>query len=341
MISEGRWWKNCSFLLKTSNPIGIEYRQEVHMKKAIFFFALIVTSLFFSQVSAQATSSNSITISGSRFTYDLLRQWIQDFNEENPDAVIQIVPRETPYAESANLVINAHNLDTLEIRKGYEYVKLGRYVILPVANEQNTLVRLYKNRPIRQNELKELYFDPLQEEIESSEVRRVKKQSIQLYTRLRIACANTAFASYYGFKAKDIKGRPIAGEDKHLLYAIAKDTSGVTYSIPSIFYDLQTRKLKKGISILKTESLANAIVTKKLDLSNLDSLTNYLEANAASVDFPVTYFHISLKKDVPDHSIERKFLHYILTKGQVRLHQFGFLNPEEPVRTKSIQQLSF
>ncbi|MDB5257738.1 MAG: hypothetical protein JWM14_2433 [Chitinophagaceae bacterium] len=310
------------------------------MKKILFFLTLLVSSLVSLPSFAQA-ASNSITVSGSRFTYDLLRQWIQDFNEENPDAVIQIVPRETPFAEQANLVINAHNLDTVEIREGYEYIKLGRYVILPIANEQNTLARLYKNKPIRQKELKELYFDPFQEEVESSEIKRVKKQSIQLYTRQRIACANTAFAAYYGFKAKDIKGRPIAGEDKHLLYAIAKDTSGVTYSIPSIFYDLQTRKLKKGISILKTESLANAVATEKLDLSNLDSLTTYLEKNVTSADFPVTYFHISLKKDVPENSIERKFLHYILTKGQTRLHQFGFLNPEEPVRAQSIQLISF
>lgn len=312
---------------------------EIHLKKTLLYLALFVSAVGSLPGFAQTMVPNNITVSGSRFTYDLFRQWILDFNEENPDAVIQIVPRETPYAESANLVINAHNLDALEIREGYEYIKLGRYAILPVANEQNTLVRLYKNRPIRQNELKELYFDPLQEEVESSEVRRVKKQSVQLYTRLRFACANTAFASYYGFKVKDIKGRPIAGEDKHLLYAIAKDTSGVTYSIPSIFYDLQTRKIKKGISILKTESLANAIVTRKLDLSNVDSLTNYLETNTSSVDFPVTYFHISLKKDVPENSIERKFLQYILTMGQARLHQFGFLNPEEPVRIKSMIQL--
>jgi phosphate transport system substrate-binding protein len=307
------------------------------MKKILFFFALLVISL---SSFAQQTS-NSITVSGSRFTYDLLRQWIQDFNEEYPDAVIQIVPRETPYAEQANLVINAHNLDILEIREGYEYIKLGRYVILPVANEKNTLVRLYKNRPIKQQELKDLYFDPLQEEVESSEVKRVKKQSIQLYTRQRFACSNTTFATYYGFKVKDIKGRPIVGEDKHLLYAISKDTSGVTYSIPGIFYDLQTRKIKKGVSILKTESLANAIAKEKLDLSNLDSFINYLEANVASADFPVTYFHISLKKNVPENSIERKFLQHVLTKGQTRLHEFGFLNPEEPVRTQSIQLVNF
>ncbi len=315
------------------------------MKTRLLNTLLLGAALLLSQASvAQTTAAapNSITISGSRFTYDLVRQWIQDFNEENPDAVIQIVPRETPYAEQANLVINAHNLDTLEKRQGYEYIKLGRYAIFPVANEHSAVVQLYKNRPIRQKELKNLYFDPIVQKTDDvSSPQKAKKEIVQVYTRERIACANTAFASYYGFKAQDIKGKTIVGEDKHLVYAIAKDTAGVTYSIPGILYDRDTRKIKKGITIIKTESIANAIVQQKLDLSNLDSLTNYLESNAATLDIPVTYFHISLKKDTPANSIERKFLQFILTKGQTSLHKFGFLSPEEPVRNKSIQQVSF
>ena len=50
-------------------------------------------------------------------------------------------------------------------------------------------------------------------------------------------------------------------EDKHLVYAVVKDASGVIYNVPNIFYDLQTRNLKKWISILKTESLANTVAT--------------------------------------------------------------------------------
>ncbi len=315
------------------------------MKKQILYSFLFSAVLLVSQASfaqTSASTTNSITISGSRFTYDLIRQWIQDFNEENPDAVIQIVPRETPYAEQANLVINAHNLDTLEKREGYEYIKLGRYAIFPVANERSAVVQLYKNKPIRQKELKNLYFDPVVQKTEApSGPQRTKKEIVQVYTRERIACANTAFANYYGFKAQDIKGKTIVGEDKHLVYAISKDTAGVTYSIPAIVYDLETRKIKKGITILKTESIANAIVQQKLDLSNLDSLTNYLENNAASLDIPLTYFHISLKKDTAANSVERRFLQYILTKGQGSLHKYGFLSPEEPVRNKSIQQVSF
>lgn len=318
------------------------------MQKRIFYTLLLCLAVIIVHpLVAQTTGSNqSITISGSRFTYDLLRQWIQDFNEENPDVVIQIVPRETPFAEQANLVINAHNLDTFERRKGYEYIKLGRYVILPIANEKSAVAQLYKNKSITNKELKELYFDPLHTDAgDEEDVVRVPQKSkgstTQLYTRLRIACANTAFASYYGFKAKDMKGKLVVGEDKHLLYAIAKDTNGVTYSIPGIIYDLQTRKLKKGIAILKTESLTTAVSEKKLDLSNLDALTNYLEAHTATLDFPLTYFHISLKNNTPANSVERKFLQYILTKGQSQLHKFGFLNPEEPIRSKSIELVNF
>jgi len=315
------------------------------MKTKIMYAMLLGAILLVSPASfAQTTvsASNSITISGSRFTYDLIRQWIQDFNEENPDAVIQIVPRETPYAEQANLVINAHNLDTLEKRAGYEYIKLGRYAIFPVANERSAVVQLYKNRPMKQKELKNLYFEPvIQKTDDPSTPQKAKKEIVQIYTRERIACANTAFANYYGFKPQDIKGKTIVGEDKHLVYAISKDTAGVTYSIPAILYDLETRKIKKGITIIKTESIANAIVQQKLDLSNLDSLTHYLEDHSGALDIPVTYFHISLKKDTAADSIERKFLQYILTKGQGSLHKYGYLSPEEPVRNKSIQQVSF
>jgi len=317
------------------------------MKNKVFYNLLCIAIALLAQtLHAQNNTPNSITVSGSRFTYDLLRQWIQDFNEENPDVVIQIVPRETPFAEQADLVINAHNLDTFERRKGYEYIKLGRYVILPIANEKSSVAKQYKNKPITDNELKELYFDPLHKDAsDEQDIVRLPKKSMgsntQLYTRLRIACANTAFASYYGFNAKDLKGKLVAGEDKHLLYAIAKDTNGVTYSIPSVLYDLQTRKLRKGISILKTESLAKATSEKKLDLTYLDALTNYLEANTDKLDFPLTYFHISLKKDIPSQSLERRFIQYILTKGQNRLHEFGFLSPEETIRNKGIELVRF
>lgn len=317
------------------------------MKVKLILTLVFVLILFvIEQLSAQTNpiNTNTITISGSRFTYDLLRQWIEDFSKENPEAVIQIVPRETPFAEQATLVINAHHLDSAELREGYEYIKLGRYAILPVANEKSVVAKLYSNKPLKEKEFKELYFDPYDETASYSDDpavanKKPKKEIAQVYTRERIACANTTFARYYGFQPKDIKGKTIAGEDKHLIYAISKDTAGISYSIPGLIYNTDSRTIKKGIVLLKTESLVKAS-SQKVDLSNLDSLSNYLESHLEVLDFPVSYFHVSLKKDTPPNSIERKFLQYVLTKGQKDLAHFGFLKPEESVRTRSIQIVS-
>ncbi len=218
--------------------------------KIVSFLLLSVIALH--SVKAQ---SNKIIVTGSRFTYPLLEKWIAEYKKVNPSANIKVNPRGGPETDSANLIINAHELSATEVKAGFKTLNVNRYILLTVANSKSDFAKQYSVSGIKDKELKKLFFekwDPF-EETEAKDKKKKEKaptHTTTLYTREQIACAPTTFARHYGFEQKDLIGKGIAGDDKHLILAVLKDTNGVTYNNLGMIYDLSTRKVKQGLTVI-------------------------------------------------------------------------------------------
>ncbi|MBY0427221.1 MAG: hypothetical protein K2Q22_16420 [Cytophagales bacterium] len=312
------------------------------MKKTIILIALSLSYSFLAL--SQGTSSDKIILTGSRFTYPLLEKWIEEYKKTNPTAQIRIIARGSSNADSANLIINAHELAPEEIRPGYSVVNLSRYVLVPVANSKNKAIAPYLDKGLKVKEFKKLFFDKFDPFLSSEELEEKSKKQIALskqvtiYTRQQKACAPTTFAKNYGYEQADILGKQIAGDDKHLIQAVLKDTTGITYTNLGFAYDRNSRLVVDKISVIPLDFNNNG----KLDddekfYGTLDQAISRLETNPEK-SLAIGNVNISFPKQIASDSNTSKFLNWILENGQKYNHEYGFLNlePEVLVQQKAI-----
>jgi phosphate transport system substrate-binding protein len=292
--------------------------------KSLFFGISIV--LAFSAVSAQETVNTGtgkvLTVSGTRFTYPLVRQWISDFTRQNPAVQIRLVQPGDSAAAHADVRISAAPLPPARQRAGVEYVSVARYALLPVANSRSVYAQ---GKPLRVEELRKLYFDDgsgkAKEQAEAD-------GSAVVYNRLQKACAPVTFAAFYGETFENIRGRGVAGDDQHLLKAVQGDEKAVSFNNPGFIYDLQTRKPVEQISVIPIDLNGNGRLDHEEDFyQNLDQLIERLET-AAPADIPVAdvifYYNRELEGGKP---WLKEWIGFIQTGGQSALHAYGFLQP--------------
>lgn len=283
-------------------------------------YLAIVSLQLISSVVAQSNDQNKIIITGSRFTYPLLEKWIEEFQKENPDVKFRLIPRGTPNVDSANFIINAHELSQEEIRVGYKVVNINRYAILPVANEKNPHVKEYFEQGIKEKELKKLFFhkhDPFANVDKDKEAKRKEKhlKGLVLYTRQQKACAPTTFAKNYGFLQEDILGTPIGGDDKHLIQAVIKDTNGLTYNNLGLIYDLKTRTINPKLRVVPIDLNNNGKLDDSEKFYNtLDEVITRLETKQVS-QISIGYVNISFPQDSEKNRTITLFLNWILANG--------------------------
>lgn len=290
----------------------------------------IAVSLLAAQLMT-AQSNNKIIITGSRFTYPLVEKWIAEYQKSHPEATFKINARGGSNADSANLIINAHELSPEEIRPGYKVVNISRYSILPVANSKNGLLNEWSQSGIKKKDMAKLFFEKW-DAVEDEETQKNKKKykhahKLALYTRQQQACAPTTFARHYGYEQKDILGKGIVGDDKHLLDAVLRDSNGITYNNLGLIYDLKTRKQRTGLAIIPLDLNANGSLDKEEQIyDNLDDLVAKLE-NEKPDEIAVGNVNISFPEKVDaanKHYVD--FVNWVLTEGQQYLHSYGFLN---------------
>jgi len=220
----------------------------------IFYFLLLLGSVAF----AQEKPKDKVIITGVRFAYPLLEKWIQDYKAVNPSTEVIIESRTINDPAKYDLLIEAYEQDAA-VKETRDYLNFGRYALLPVANASSAFATTYGKKALTKNQIKQVYFhDILAEKNEDDEI----KTPVTIYTRLRKAGAPTTFAHYYGYEQQNIKGKAIGGADEHLIKALLKDSTGVSYASLNLLYDRQTRSVLPGLSIIPVDQDDNNRVSE-------------------------------------------------------------------------------
>jgi phosphate transport system substrate-binding protein len=289
---------------------------------------------------SQTASNGKIILTGTRFSYPLIEKWIEEFKKEYPEVPFRLITRGSLNTDSANLIVNAHKLHPEEIKGGNYVVNIGRFALLPVANSKNPLLPEWDKKGLKEKELKKLFFlkyDPFGDE---EEVKDKHKNAYKptLYTRAQKACAPISFARNYGFEQDDILGKPIGGDDKHLLMAIENDTNGITYNNLGFIYDLKTRKVKNKLAVIPLDLNSNGKLDEEETFYNtLDEVIRHLEKEKPS-EIAIEHLNISYQSQAVETNKNLSlFVNWVLTKGQQYNHAYGFLEFEPESLTKQIQ----
>lgn len=290
-------------------------------RRSIYISALFValTSYAFSQ----SATENKVIITGVRFSYPLVQKWIEAYKAEDPNTTVQIESRTATDPAKYDILIEAYEPET-SVKGSREYVYIARYALLPFANVNSAFASIYGNKGLTTDAIKQIYFDDIYADKKDKQI----DIPFTVYTRLQKAGAPITFAKYFGFEQSNIKGKAISGADEHLVKALLKDSTGVSYGTPGLIYDLQTRKQLDGLAVIPVDIDGNKKVNneEKSFYAILDDVIQKLESEDVK-NIPVEYLHLSIDKN-STNAAALKFLHWVLNNGQENLHQFGFLKPD-------------
>ena len=270
--------------------------------------------------------NSTVIVTGARFSYKLVQKWIDDFNKVNPDIQVVIESRGTSDPSQYDVLAEVYEQDPA-IKDTREYVYVGRYAVLPVASTNSEFSEAYAKKGLTADLIKLIYFNDMFADQEKASKIKVPYTG---YTRLQKAGVPSVFAKYFGFEQKDIKGNAIAGSDEHLLKAMLRDSTGISYLPTPLIYDAATKKPVDGLSVLPVDLDGNgkvndderfyedqATVLQKLEQADPKDLKN----------IPIEYLHLSVsKKNASPEAVA--FLKWVNENGQNYLSEFGYLKPE-------------
>jgi len=199
--------------------------------------------------------------------------------------------------------------------------------VLPVANSNSAFAKTYSEKGLNKQLINQLFFHDL---FADSEKEQEIKDPYTIYTRLQKAGAPIVFTKYFGFEQKDIRGKAIAGSDEHLLKAILRDSTAVSYLPLTLIYDHTSRKPLTGLSVLPVDINGNdRISNDEKFYDDLTAVINRLEEEGSKdvKNIPIESLHFSVDKNkATSDAIE--FLRWVIQNGQNSLHEFGYLLPK-------------
>ncbi len=289
---------------------------------------LLVTNLKAQQnqdSSHYRTPARRVVITGARFCYPLLQRWIERYKLTRPEVEVVIEPRSTRDPESYDILAEVYDHNP-EVKATRAYAYVGRYAVLPVANAASAFARTYAISGVSRDQIRQLFF---RDTFADQEKLREVQETTTIYTRLQKAGAPIVFATQYGFTQTDFKGKAIAGADEHLLTAILRDTTAVSYLPLPLIYDLTTRSIKSGLAVLPVDLDGNGKISDtEKQYHELDDVIAQLEslADRGRKNIALAHFHLSVAREHADPEAV-DFIRWVVDNGQADLHEEGFMEP--------------
>jgi phosphate transport system substrate-binding protein len=279
------------------------------------------------QYAPQTTRKQKVVIvSGARFSYKLVQKLIDDYNTANPEVQIIIEARGTSDPTHVDILAEVFPQDDAT-KKEREYVNVGRYAILPVAASSSSFAKIYSDKGLTRELINQLYFHDL---FADSEKEQKINAPYTIYTRLQRAGVPIVFTKYFGYEQKDIKGKAIAGSDEHLLKALLRDSTAVSYLPLPLIYDQANGDAIPGLTVLPVDLNGNGRVNDDEKFYNkLSEVIQHLESKEPKEikNIPLEYLHLSIdKKNASTEAVE--FLKWVSKNGGTYLHDFGYLKLE-------------
>jgi phosphate transport system substrate-binding protein len=285
---------------------------------------LFMTSVGIGQsVVVQADSKPKVVrITGVRFAYPLVQHWIDEFSKAHSDIQVIIESRGTSDPSQYDILVEAYE-QSEAIRQEREYVYVARYAVLPIANSKSAFAHAYRDKGLNKDLLVQLFFHDLYADKDKHTDIKVP---FTVYTRLQKAGAPTVFSNYFGYEQKDIRGKTIAGADEHLIKAMLRDSTGLSYAPVPLIYDHISGRPFDGVTVIPVDLNGNGRVSE--DEKGYDVLSTVIDRLAGSQlnNAPTSAIHFSVDRNNTSADAIT-FLNWIIANSTKDLKSFGYLSP--------------
>ena len=305
------------------------------LKAFYLFFCCFCSSMINAQDQQNTETEQRIVISGARFTGDLIKHWIKQYNEVNPHVKFVLEDKGSVEYSEADIIIHGHASSKGQNDENRSYYSIARFAVLPIANTNSAFAKEYAEKGLKKSEIKQVYFYNPLDRIDEKPI----KVKFNAYSRIQPASAPIVFAKTFGYEQTDLHGRLIAGTDEHLVQSVLKDPSGISYSPISLIYNLETGILKEGLTVIPVDADDNGKVTS--DEKAFNELTSALSFISKSdyKNLPVSDIQFSIKKTAVNQEINR-FVIWVLSVGINELQDFGYLRIEEKTLENNLSALA-
>lgn len=280
------------------------------MKK---IFAFVVLIFLLTNASAQ---SPVIKISGTRFPYEIMQQWINIYQQTHPDIHFEL-SKSIP-ADSADIYIQAHGFRVGELEDDETSIALNRYAQLPIVNSNRSDLKALQQKGFTKQDLQKIYFN------------QNASDEFHVYRRDKKVCASRSFAENVTGSQLDVAGALVNGDDRALSAAVKNDVEGISYNNLGLIYNLKTRKVADSIAIIPIDLNENGKIDANENIyTTLDDVLNFLSTSNNNL-IPQDNVNVVIHKtSINKNAVE--FLSWIITQGQQYNNAFGFLNLDETV----------
>lgn len=274
---------------------------------------IIALFVLISQTQAQSTV---IKISGTRFPYEIMQQWIDVYHQSHPDLKFEL-SKSIP-ADSADIYIQAHGFRDGELKDEQVIVALNRYAQLPIVNSNRSDLKALQQKGFTKSDLQKIYFN------------QTADNDFHVYKRDKKVCASRSFAENVTGSQLDVAGRLVNGDDRALSAAVKNDVEGISYNNLGLIYNLKTRKVADSIAIIPIDLNENGKIDANENIyATLDDVLNFL-ASSNNTIIPEDNVNVVINKNATNKNVV-DFLSFIITEGQQYNKSFSFLSLDKTV----------
>ncbi len=305
-------------------------------------------SINISAIWAENNSTNTSSVryvKAPRFARPLVEKWITEYAKTQPGVEFQIAKGNQNQGNiDLKVVLDNQNINPEDF--SHTIVYFGEFAVLPITASGSEAAKVLEGKHLNSKKLKQLYFlnddfDVDDGEYQSSGKKNKQFEKLVIYSGSNATSVASSFAHNFGEESINFRGRRISGDDLFLNTALSKDPLGVSFNaLPNIF-DLQSRHIKDGLTIIGID-VKKSLEDSFSDKATLDELINVLENGKVQ---EVAVEKIGLSYNQADDAVNQ-FLQWVLTNGTKYNHEYGLLNLDnklaqvqiEKVRTKLTAQ---
>lgn len=297
------------------------------MSKKSYFF-MIALSLATLQLMAQ-----TYTINSPRFARPLVEKWIEEYAKVELNVHFRLLNGCGCTEESALYILPYGKGDEETVDHG---IFFAEYAILPFTASNSEAAQILGGRKFSNRRLSSIFFEQQTYVPEEELTKQEKRQKrLVIYSANNGASTTDPFASFFNESKDNLRGKRISGDDLFLNTAVKKDPLGVSFNALSNLYDLNSRQLKEGLSIVPLDT-KREIADAFLNHATLDTMIELLEQYSAD-NIPVGKVALAYKglnKDI------QGFLTWILTSGRQLNHHYGLLEIDHQLAQRQIDAIN-
>lgn len=258
-----------------------------------------------------AYAQRKYTVTGTRFLLPLFEKFNEPLEQEGFDKLFEITSRNPKADITATATPNV--LPTA--KEGYKQTALAKIVYLPVINTNHPDIKSLLAKGIRVDELKSIFFK------DKGDAGFKPNSNFNVLTRR--ACAAVSFSS---FLKEDIKtlvnDYDKIENDSLLIDLVAKDTLGITFLDPSNIYDINTGKIKQGITVLPIDLNNNGTIDSDENFyADRKVLIERLKKD--NIELPSGLLTVTILET--EKASFSKYVNWVKEKGDLIIENFGFL----------------